>query len=217
MNKLSVLTAAAILSVSGAAASFAATIVDNSTTGLYNNGIGNALDNTSAFFPTAGDPTASLASAPDLSAAASSLGNWLTNPSNPGGTWSGSAVSIPQNWTVGTETAIIYEIDAGATGMSNVIASFGVDNGIAVWLNGVFVGGDQAPGGAFPNEYTYALGSLSAGSNYLQILREDHGGGTGYKVSVTGDINVIPLPAGAPLLLTGIAGFAWLRRKAKKA
>ena len=29
---------------------------------------------------------------------------------------------------------------------------------------------------------------------------------------------VIPLPAGAPLLLTGIAGFAWLRRrKAKKA
>ncbi|SDI45905.1 VPLPA-CTERM sorting domain-containing protein [Lutimaribacter saemankumensis] len=29
---------------------------------------------------------------------------------------------------------------------------------------------------------------------------------------------VVPLPAGAPLLLTGIAGFAWLRRrKAKKA
>lgn len=211
---LSVMTAFAISATVAAASPMS--LVDDSTLGLYNGGIGNLLNGSSSFFPAAGtaiDPTASLATAPDLSAASTALGAWLTTPATPGGTWSAAPVAIPSSWPVESETAIIYEIDGGTTGLTNVIASFGVDNGILVWLNGTFIGGDQAPGGASPNEYTYALGTLSSGSNYLQILREDHGGGTGYTVSVTGEAAVVPLPAALPLLLAGLGAIAVAGRR----
>ncbi|SDJ39212.1 VPLPA-CTERM sorting domain-containing protein [Lutimaribacter saemankumensis] len=55
---------------------------------------------------------------------------------------------------------------------------------------------------------------LNPGINYTRaekVLK------SGTEVFATANA-VVPLPAGAPLLLTGIAGFAWLRRrKAKKA
>ena len=114
---------------------------------------------------------------------------------------------------VNTETAIIYEIDGGAHGLNNVAASFGVDNGLFVWLNGSFLGGHLRPGGSVLGEFTLDLGSLGSGTNYLQILREDHGGGTGYAVSVTGDVAAVPLPAAGFLLLGGLGALAGLRRR----
>lgn len=201
------LLSALALSLAMPAAASAAILVDDGTAGLYNDGIGTALNGTDPFFvaPGAGDPTITLASAPDLAPAAAALGNWLSDPAAPGGAWSSGPVAIPSNWAVETETAIIYAIDGGTTGLTDVVASFGVDNGLAVWLNGTFVGGNQAPGGASSNEYSYTLGDLGAGTNYLQVLREDHGGGTGYTVEVTGDVAPIPLPA-AGLLLAGALG-----------
>ncbi len=94
------------------------------------------------------------------------------------------------------------------------MASFGVDNGIFVWLNGVFVGGHLRPGGATAGEFTVTIGNLGSGLSFLQILREDHGGGTGYTVEVTGDaMAVVPLPAAGWLLLAGLGGLAIARRK----
>ena len=168
-----------------------------------------------------GDPSLDIpdGNEPDLSAAASALGSWLTTPASPGGSWSASPVAIPASWSVNSETAIIYELDGGAGGLSNVLASFGVDNGLFVWLNGNFLGGHLRPGGVVPGEFTLSLGDLGAGLNYLQILREDHGGLAGYSVEVTGDISPapVPLPASGLLLAAGAAGLAAFRRRSRRA
>ncbi|AEI94431.1 MULTISPECIES: hypothetical protein [Roseobacter] len=210
---------AAAIVVATAAAGHAVTIIDSSTQGLYNAGIGNVLNGTSNAFPGVGDgdPTQSFGpgDAPDLTAAASALGDWLTTPSTPGGAWSTNEQAIPRNWTVNDETAVIYAFDAGANGLANLNLSIGVDNGIFVWLNGVFQGGAMAPGGARLGEFTLDLGTVQAGTNFLQLLREDHGGGTGYLIEVTGDeISAVPLPAGLPLLLAGVGIFGWMKRRA---
>ena len=211
MTKKTMAVALAAVLVAGAAQAGTVTLINNATTGLYNNGIGTLLNNSSAAFPTAGDPTVHFNSAPSLAAAATQLGNWLTNPAAPGGSWGASAQAIPGSWTVGTEDAIIYAFDAGA-GLTNFSASFGVDNGIFVWLDGVFLGGDMAPGSAVAGEYTYTAAALSAGTHYLQVLREDHGGGTGYSVNVTA--NTVPEPGSLALAGLALLAASRLRRRA---
>jgi len=202
-----------------AATAGATTLVDDKTPGLYNDGIGAVLNGTDPFFvnPGSDDPTVSLGSgaAPDLSPASAALGDWLTNPDAPSGTgWSTGPVAIPASWTVESETTIIYEIDGGAGGLGDVTADIGVDNGILVWLNGAFIGGKQAPGGASPGEHSFVLGDLAAGPNYLQLLREDHGGSTDFTISVTGDpVAPIPLPATGLLLVAGLGGIAAARTR----
>lgn len=222
--------AALVSTAALAGAGHAATLIDSSTAGYYNNGIGTVLDGTNPFggndmFPLAnvsnGDPSLDIpaASPPDLSAASAALGSWLTNPAAPGGTWSATPVAIPASWPINSETGIIYALDGGAGGLSNVSASFGVDNGLFVWLNGSFLGGYLRPGGVTLGEFTLSLGNLGAGMNYLQILREDHGGASGYAVEVTGDMNPapIPLPASGLLLAGGAVALAGLRRRKRTA
>lgn len=209
-----------------AGAASAATLVDNTTLGFYNDGIGTDLDGTNPFggtfmFPAAdsagGDPVLDFGPGdePDLSTAAAALGSWLTNPAAPGGSWSATTIGIPTSWAVNDETAIIYEIDGGAAGIDNVSASFGVDNGLFVWLNGTFLGGHLRPGGSTLGEFMLSLGNLGAGMNYLQVLREDHGSASDYSVLVTGDVNMapVPLPATGLLLVGGLALIAGKRRK----
>ena len=221
---------AALVCAAFATAGHAATLIDGSTAGYYNDGIGTVLDGSNPFggsymFPGAdisqGDPSLDIPAGnePDLSAAGSALGSWLTNPAAPGGSWSASPVAIPASWSVNSETAVIYELDGGVGGLSNVLASFGVDNGLFVWLNGNFLGGHLRPGGVVPGEFTLSLGDLGAGLNYLQILREDHGGLAGYSVEVTGDISPapVPLPASGLLLAAGAAGLAAFRRRSRRA
>jgi hypothetical protein len=181
------------------------TIINSSTQGFYNQAIGNTL-NGSFGFPTSTDPTINPAPAPDLSAANAILGNWLTNPGSLNANWTGPQ-AIPFNWTIGTETAVIYSFTTAAD--TNLTGNFGVDNGIYVWLDGSYEFGALAPGGVggAPNfEYpNINLGTVSAGTHYLQIIREDHGGSDGYDLLVTA---TVPEPAslflvGTALLLTG--------------
>lgn len=222
--------ATALATLAFATAGHAATLVDAGTTGYYNNGIGTVLDGTNPFggnfmFPIAdvqgGDPSLDIPAGdePDLTNAAAALGSWLTNPAAPGGTWSAGPVAIPAGWAINSETAIIYELDGGAGGLSNVLASFGVDNGLFVWLNGTFLGGHLRSGGVTPGEFTLSLGNIGAGLNHLQILREDHGGASGYSVEVTGDANPapVPLPASGLLLAGGAVVLAGLRRRKRRA
>jgi len=201
----------------------AATLIDGATPGLYNNGLGTALDGTNPFggsfmFPAGGDPTLDIPASnePDLSSVSGVLGDWLTNPGSPGGSWSAAEQAIPSSWAVFTETAIIYELDGGADGLTDVVAQFGVDNGIFVWLNGTFLGGSLRPGGAIPGEFTLNIGTIGSGMNYLQVLREDHGGGTGYSVLVEGNsatISPVPLPASGWLMVAALGLIAATRRR----
>ncbi|MDJ0847119.1 MAG: hypothetical protein QNK04_01930 [Myxococcota bacterium] len=98
--------------------------------------------------------------------------------------------------------AIVYEFQAAA--LEEWEASFGSDNGIYVWLDGVFQGGAIAQGGASLGEHVFDLGTPGEGTHYLQVLLEDHGGRTGYAVSVTS----VPEPGSATLFVLGLIGLA---------
>ncbi len=167
-------------------------------------------------FPVSNDSSLEFATAPDLSAASSALGNWLTNPLNLNSNWN-LLPSIPNSWAVESEVAVIYQFDTLSA--TNVVASFGVDNGIFAWLDGVYLGGVRRGGGSSLGEHVFDVGDLSAGTHFLQLLLEDHGSTNGYAVEITADTFVpgpppeVPIPAAVWLFGSALAGLGWLRRK----
>jgi len=211
----SVVMAMTVLQTSANASVADITFVDNSTLGYYNYFIGVVLDKTNPFstnylFPganlTTGDPLFKPVPEPDLSFADPILGQWLDNPPSLNALWSGPQL-IPSKWSVNTETAMIYEINAGTSGICDVVANIGVDNGVFVWLDGIYQFGALAPGGAVRFEYSIALPDMGPGTHYLQILREDHGVVTDFAIQVTG------VPEPGTVLLVGLGGLALLRKR----
>ena len=152
--------------------------------GYYNQTLGNIFDSpgSSNSLP---EPNLTLAT---------NLGNWFADTENAikNGFWS-ELQQIPQSWTTNQETAIIYEVDGGLYGVSNLKGNFGADNSIFVWVNGQYKFGASAEGGASANEYpNIDLGSLKTGKNYIQILRADHGGATNSYINIVGDYQQFP-------------------------
>jgi hypothetical protein len=199
----------------------AVTLVTTSDPGFYNDSIGTVLNLTNGGetgpFPVSNDSTLNFPTAPNLSTAAPALGNWLTNPGSLNGNWTAEA-SIPNSWTPGDEVAIIYQFDT--LGATNVQASFGVDNGIFAWLDGAYIFGARAGGGPSAGEYVLDLGDLSAGTHYLQLLLEDHGGTNGYVVDITADTFIpgpptaqISEPAPLAVLGLGLVALTFVRRR----
>lgn len=196
-------------------------IIDNSTTGLYNN-LGDlaAIDGPGGFLLGAnvseGDPSYQLASDPNIPFTAAFGTNWLAGNYS-GGTWSASPVAIPSAWAVNSEAAIVYDFNLATA--SSLHIDVGVDNGLLVWLNGNFLFGATAGGGANINEYDIDVASLGAGSHSLQILLADHGGATGYVISVdaTGLPVSVPEPGSLLLLVSSLLGLGFVRYNKKRA
>lgn len=167
-----------------------AVLIDTTTPGRYNDGIGMALNTNGSHDPfpcnkvACGDSSERFPTEPNLDAAASVLGNWLTSPASPGGAWS-EAQTISTTWAENTETAIIYSFDA-KTGIHNATLQLGVDNGVFVWLDGEYKFGARDGGEAALGEYSIELGDIGPGTHYLQVLREDHGAPTGYAIRLSG-------------------------------
>lgn len=187
-------------------------LVETTDPGYYNNSIGTVLNGTNGGetgpFPWSDDANRSFPTAPDLTAASSILGNWLGDPSHLNANWY-LADPIPNSWTVGSEVAVIYQFDTLSA--TNVVASFGVDNGIFVWLDGVYLFGARGPGGVSLGEYVVPVGDLAAGTHFLQILLEDHGTTNGYAVRITADTFIpgsVPEPSSLLSAALGLAGLA---------
>jgi len=216
--KFRILALGAALGVIGTSPVLADVIIDNGTPGYYNDGLGDLeeLDGASsgdgnilpAPIPTEGDPTIVLDEDPNLPFGAEFGDDWL-NGDFTGGTWSAGPVSIPGTWTINEETAIVYNFDLEGT--SDLHIDVGVDNGVFIWLNGDFLFGATAPGGANLDEYDVAVSGLAAGNHWLAILRGDHGGSTGFDISVMA--KSVPEPGTLALLGMGLLGIGAARRR----
>lgn len=188
-------------------------LVTSTTQGYYNDSLGDlgAPGGLLPWFPApgtfGGTQNEIFVSAPDLSGAAAALGNWLDDPANLNSNWTHQ--SIPANWLTNTEVAIVYVFDAGA-GMADITADFGlIDNGIHIWVDGVWKFGARDPEGRAWNDI--ALGNVGAGTHYIQILLEDSGGATWYfNPSITA--TAVPVPAAAWLFGSGLVGLMGLAR-----
>jgi len=160
-------------------------IINNSSLGYYNNSIGNILNGSDPGFPSGGDPSIPNAPEPNLNAAAAILGNWLSSPPELNTNWSGLQTT-PFSWPSGHETAAVYPFGNEGTAWTDITIQIGADNGAFVWLNGQYLGGQVMPGGVVPGELTLTVAALGPGEHFLQIIREDHGGSTGFSISMTG-------------------------------
>jgi hypothetical protein len=216
------------------AAAGATIIIDNTTLGFYNSGLGDLstdsvlgtqTDMATGFnlFPaansSAGDPTVPpVATEPNLAGAdpgtQAALGSFLGNTTALGGSWSAAPQAIPANWAINDETAIVYEITVGPTGFDDLLVQIGVDNGIYAWFDGSYVFGAMDRGGAFAFEYSFQTGPVSPGAHYLQLLREDHGGATGWVISADATEGApVPEPSTLSLMVLATLGLVARRRR----
>ena len=122
--------------------------------------------------------------------------------------------------TAGTpELWVRRTVDFTGFDIATATWDIGVDNGYTLWVNGTEVSQNSAGGFTFRWEYSGTFGdTLNQGENIVALALDDYGGLTAFDMQITADAMAIetpaiPLPAGLPLMLGGIAALAALRTR----
>jgi hypothetical protein len=116
----------------------------------------------------------------------------------------------------GVDVYLRRTLDLTGYDLSTIAWDLGVDNGFALYANGVLVGAANAEGFTSRWEYTGGFGSsLVAGINYIAVELEDHGGATAFDMQIRGERSTSVPDAGSTLglLLLSAGLLAAARRK----
>jgi hypothetical protein len=116
----------------------------------------------------------------------------------------------------GDDLWVRKQVDLTGFDLSSFSWDLGVDNGFALYINGTLVASDNAEGFTTRWEYGGAVSSalLNAGTNWIAVALEDHGGLTAFDMQLTGNVVAVPEPETYALMLAGlgIVGFMARRR-----
>jgi len=136
----------------------------------------------------------------------SKAGDWLKSPLSAlkNGQWSARPIAIPgygnasaNPWPEGTENLTVYFVDASVGSDVSLWGDFGIDNQLAIWVNGEYRYGLYSPthyDASAPDlpVKDVNLGRLNPGLNAIQIFRGDEYGWSGadWKLSVKPTVSV---------------------------
>jgi len=125
---------------------------------------------------------------------------------------------FPTTWDLNSGLALEKTVTINGT-ISNATLYFEIDNGIAIFINGTKVFGQNFENALGTGTLDISSALFHAGNNVIDILAEDHGGQNMVDLKLTGDVtsqSAVPAPATILLLGPGFAGLAALRKRFAK-
>ena len=141
------------------------------------------------------------------------FGNYLGGSYDPAGDFNYRTL-WPADGADGYDLWVRTSINLTNFDLASVLWGLGVDNGFALYANGVLIAAANGEGYTYRWEYSggFAPGVLNQGLNVIAVALEDHGGLTAFDMQITGTPSV-PEPTTMLLLGTGLVGMAVLRRR----
>ena len=123
------------------------------------------------------------------------------------------------NWDAGTALYLQKTVDLNGIITGNATLNVAVDNGAAVFINGVEVFNRDAGGFTSIWEYTQIVSDsvFINGLNTISVIANDYGGATYFDMQLLG--NIEPAPTGTPepvtllLMASGLLGLGYQRKK----
>lgn len=124
---------------------------------------------------------------------------------------------VHTNWSAYSALYLQKTVSLSTALVGDVILNLAVDNGAAVWINGVNVFNADAGGFTSIWEYsrTFASDPFVVGDNVISVIANDYGGATYFDMELVGT-SAVPVPAAAWLFVSalGVLRLAVKRRAA---